>query len=179
MPTYSTLPRMMAASQRHFASLFHAARATNGCVQTSFLSQVPLSTLAVRSIISQAHLLPIPSKLSPVIWAQGRSPPMPRQLPSPTAFVPFVFLALREVTSFSQTMRSPSTPFRTSCSCATTWRPSTSPSPGAGGSPVPARANALSRVADRFLQPASTPAASRPNSVSPCAATCAVQSASS
>jgi hypothetical protein len=39
----------------------------------SVLSQVPLSTLAVRSIISQAHLLPIPSKLSPVIWAQGIS----------------------------------------------------------------------------------------------------------
>ena len=178
VPTYSTLPRLLAASQRLFASLFNATRATNGRVQTSFLSQALLSTLAVRAIISQAHLLPFPSKLSPVIWAQGRSPPLPRQLPSPAAFVPFVFLALRVVTSFSQTMRYPSTPFRTSCSCATTWRPLASPSPGAGGSPVPARANALSRVADRFLQPASTPAASLPNSVLPCAATCAVPSVS-
>lgn len=37
-------------------------------------TKVPLSTLAVRSIISQAHLLPLPAKLSPVIWVQGVSP---------------------------------------------------------------------------------------------------------
>jgi hypothetical protein len=51
--------------------LFVGASSHTPCSAPVTLVQVPLSTLAVRSIISQAHLLPLPSKLSPVIWAQG------------------------------------------------------------------------------------------------------------